>query len=196
MLCVFRLLLAILWCLISQFFLVHEVSIKWICSFLLNCPRDRKIEISCDRKKCCSWVPYLGWWCYTGGVPHPNNKKRNLGARKSTETNKKRKKKKSIFDQVFWLEQWLKLLLQTDQWVCLGWGWQENTLVKQVAMAQLEVLFLGTDKPMVPLHSACSGKVFIPAHRNLVHLFWLCITWEKCTRLNVRMIDSHWVYVA
>lgn len=97
-----------------------------------------KIKISCDSR-----VLYLGWWCYTGGgwgeSSTPKQCKAIWVLTKALKTNKNQ-----YLIKYSWLEQWLKLLLQTDQWVCLGWGWKENTLVKQVAMAQLEVLFLGT----------------------------------------------------
>lgn len=64
-------------------------------------------------------------------------------------------------------------------------------------MAQLEVLFLGTDKPMVPLHSACSGKVFTHAHTSQPSAFIQVVhNLRKMHWVERGMKDSHWVYVA
>lgn len=93
------------------------------------------------------------WWCYTGGgrgetVPHPN---------KSTETNNKSKgkEKKSKI--------WSSILIGTvvevasSDWPTGEFGLRVrgNTLVKQVAMAQLEVLFLSRRVPFT-LHSVAN----------------------------------------
>lgn len=51
-------------------------------------------------------------------------------------------------------------------------GARKTPLSNKVAMAQLEVLFLGTGKADgPPFHSACvGGDIFKDAHRGLVHL--------------------------
>lgn len=89
-------------------------------------------SLKIEKSKCpvtakyCSRVLYLGWWCYTGGGRGESSTPKQCKA--IWVLTKALKQIKSIFDQVFWLEQWLKLLLQTDQWVCLGWGWKETPL--------------------------------------------------------------------
>lgn len=93
MLCVFSLLLAILWCSKDPVHSILEVSIRWICRLLWDRPQDIKKnlhflwQLSTVARSC-----FIRWWCYTCGGRGESSTPKQCKAiwvlAKSTEMNK------------------------------------------------------------------------------------------------------------
>ena len=143
-------------------------STRWICKLLLDSPLDRKkIKMFPVTAKYCSRVLYLGWWCYTGGGRGESSTPKQCKAIWVLTKALKQIiiKKKSISDQVFWLEQRLKLLLQTDQWGCV-WaegGRKHPCQAGCYGSVRGAVSGYGISR-WSPLHSACGGKNIFKRH--------------------------------
>lgn len=123
-------------------------STRWICKLLLDSPLDRKkIKMFPVTAKYCSRVLYLGWWCYTGGGRGESSTPKQCKAIWVLTKALKRiiiiKKNQYLIKYSDWNSGWSCFFRLTNG-VVFGLRVEGNTLVKQVAMAQLEVLFLGT----------------------------------------------------